>query len=205
MYRLLSLLLISGVFFTQARAQIGDKLIPHMGFVYEIATFSETGTNPQSDRTAFYTFNLGTYYSFFHKNDIVSVGIDPSVHFGFNVVGNGYINYMLQVPVFAMARVGANSTIYNQQKIGAGVGVGGIFTNLSEKISPDLRRSSRYINPAVVAEVTIMSRSGTLTVRGHYAIAEALADQIYKDNDGNITNRLERSFGGFGAGLIYGF
>lgn len=185
-------------------AQLTDKLVPHLGFMYEIVNF-ETGPNAPEDRTFYYTLSLGSYYTISHTNDVASLGIDPSVNFGFNIVGNGYFNFMIQAPVFIMGRLGANATTYNEQKVGIGAGLGGNYTYLSEKLTVNDRRNANFIVPAGVVEATIISRGSPLTVRFHFALSQGSAKLKYKDENGDIFREETRDAGNFGFGLIYGF
>lgn len=186
----------------QSYAQIGDKLVPHMGFMYQTVVLQDTFASASEFNIFYYTFHLGTYYTIAHANDIASVGVDGSVNFGFNFVNTfsgTRINLFTQVPIWLMGRVGANSTSYNQQKIGLGAGIGGHYTFYSDKLRQE---KASFINPAAMAEVTILSRSGTLTVRGHMALSRA-ESALKSTVSGNEINRLR--FGTWGIGLIYGF
>ena len=186
----------------QSHAQIGDKLVPHMGFMYQMVVLQDTFASASEANIFYYAFNLGTYYTLAHLNDVASVGVDGSVNFGFNFVNtfNGTrINIFTQVPVWLMGRVGANSTSFNQQKIGLGAGIGGHYTFYSEKFN---QQKAGFINPAAMAEATILSRSGTLTVRGHMALSRT-ESALKSTVSGTEINRLR--FGTWGIGLIYGF
>ena len=196
-----AILIVLGLSVNQAEAQLSDKLVPHLGFMYQVANFENSGVE---DRTIFYTINLGTYYTLAHSNDVVSVGIDPSLQFGLNLVGNGYVNYIIQTPVFLMGRVGANSTAYNEQKIGAGLGIGGNYTYFSQKLDTNTRRNVGFFSPSVVGEVTILSGGSPLTFRAHFSFVDTNSEMKFKrDNGGDSVQ--EASFGNFGFGLIYGF
>ena len=198
---LLALTLVMGIH--QSYAQIGDKLVPHMGFMYQTVVLQDTFAAGSEFNISYYTFNLGTYYTLAHLNDVASVGVDGSVNFGFNFVntftGGTRINIFTQVPIWLMGRLGANSTSFNQQKIGLGAGIGGHYTFYSDKINQE---KASFINPAAMAEVTILSRSGTLTVRGHMALARS-ESALKSTVSGNEVDRLR--FGTWGIGLIYGF
>lgn len=191
-----------GLGFSQSQAQIGDKLVPHMGFMYQLVTLQDTFASAAESNLFYYTFNLGTYYTIAHANDIASVGVDASVNFGFNFVNTfsgTRINIFTQTPVFLMGRVGALSTAYNQQKVGFGAGIGGHFTYFSDKAN---QIKSDFINPAAMAEVTILSRSGTLTVRGQMALFKT--EDVLKSTE-TKQEISTLNFGTWGIGLIYGF
>lgn len=188
-----------------AKAQIVDKLVPHTGFMYEIITLQDPrSTNGQSFNFSYYTLNLGTYYSLAHKNDVVSVGVDASLNFGINFPftsqSGTQVTIVTQVPVFAMARVGALSTTYNQQPLGLGVGIGGVYTyfnDVADYVTGNKIRSN-FVVPAAVAEATLRSRGSTITVRGHMSLAP-VSSLLKGDNRPD----LEYNMGNWGIGLIY--
>lgn len=205
--------LFLGLGINTVQAQFADRLVPHMGFMYEIATIDQ-GNGPET-LTAFYNFHIGTYYTIAHYNDIFSVGIDPSLQFGLNFVpvfnGNSQftrVNYVIQAPVFLMGKIGATATAYNQQKVGIAAGIGGNFTYFSQQIldNINLRRSTSYINPSVVVEATIVQRGNPLTGRFHFALARTNSELNFKDvNTKDIVSTITLPMGNFGLGLIYGF
>lgn len=187
------------------KAQITDKLVPHTGFMYEIITLQDPrNTGTSAFNFSYYTINLGTYYAMAHRNDIVSVGFDAGINFGINFPYTAQrgtvVTVVAQAPVFAMARVGALSTTYNQQPLGFGVGIGGVYTffsdvanyNTGDKIRAD------FIVPAAVAELTLKTRGNTITVRGHIPLL--LNNAILK---GDNRPDLDYNMGNFGFGLIY--
>ena len=200
---LLAIMILLGI--QQSYAQIGDKLIPHMGFLYQWVAIEDNSFAPPFERSpAFYAFNLGTYYQIAHTNDIASVGVDGSINFGFSFVndfstGSTRVNIFSQFPFFLMGRLGANSTAYNQQKFGLGLGIGGHYTLYSNK---GFAEKSNFINPAAIAEITILSRTGTLTVRGTMSLSQTESMLINTETKADIGLR---DFGSFGVGLIYGF
>ncbi|MDX2250575.1 MAG: hypothetical protein SF052_27585 [Bacteroidia bacterium] len=207
---------IIGLGISPLQAQLTDKLVPHMGFMWEFATLEETPGGPTSTLSSFYNFHIGTYYAIAHYNDIFSFGVDPSIQVGLNFVpvSNGSaiytrVNYVIQAPVYLMARVGANSTPYNQQAIGFATGIGASYTFLSQQTGDiSLRRKTRngYTNPSVVAELTILSRGNPLTGRFHFSPFKVNSDLVFKNVD---TKEVVSSFtfpmGNWGIGLIYGF
>ncbi len=191
-------LLVSGF---QVKGQIGDKMVPHLGFMYEVVDLKGPIQAGENVSRVFYTFSLGTYYTLGHKNDVVSVGVDPSVNFGFNLVSNFSgtetgLNLVVQVPVFLMGRYGANATKYNQQKFGLGAGIGGVYTFFREGI---VKRRASAFNPSAVAEITFMSGGGPLTIRGHVSLFNPSATMTFPTGSVDYNE-----FQNFGVGLIYG-
>lgn len=194
-------ILLLGMLITgfQVKAQLGDKMVPHLGFMYEVVDLRDPLREDIS--RVFYTFSLGTYYTLGHKNDVVSVGIDPSVNFGFNLVSNFSgsetgLNLVVQAPVFLMGRLGANATKYNQQKFGVGAGIGGVYTFFREGI---VKQRSSAFNPAAMAEITFMSGGGPLTIRGHVSLFNPNATLTFPSGSVDYNE-----FRNFGFGLIYG-
>ncbi|MEZ4772249.1 MAG: hypothetical protein R3D00_03635 [Bacteroidia bacterium] len=197
-------------------AQFVDRLVPHMGFMWEFATIEQTPGAPVSTLSSFYNFHIGSYYTIAHYNDIFSFGVDPSLQFGLNFVpvSNGSaiftrVNYVVQVPVYLMGRVGANATSYNQQSVGFGLGIGTSYTYLSQQTDNiSLRRKTRngYTNPSVVAELTILSRGNPITGRFHFSPIRTNADLVFKDvNTKDEVSSFTFPMGNWGIGLIYGF
>ncbi len=200
------LLCVAGLCLQQAQAQLSDKLVPHLGFMYEVIDLKQ----PQNPGVAnlsrfFYTFSVGTYYVFAHQNDVLSFGLDPSLNLGFNFEQNFQgtetgINLVVQAPIFLMGRLGALATKYNQQKFGIGAGIGGNYIFFSEGIRD--RRFTGFA-PSAVVEATILSRGGPLTVRGHFTIANPSA--TYQSTGSTGRDEEFNSLSAWGVGLIYGF
>ncbi len=187
----------------QASAQLSDKFIPHMGFFYQIINFRDD-LNARDKSEAFYAFSLGTYYTFMHKNDVLSLGLDPSVNFGFNpnrsTTGETGISFLVQAPVFLMGRLGANSTSYNQQKFGIGAGIGGVYSFYREGIS---KLNAGFFNPSAVVEGTILSGGGTLTFRVHFSLFDP--STTLSTESGTAQDREFNEVNTLGLGIIYGF
>lgn len=181
-------------------AQQADRFIPHIGFLYEVISDQDAQFIPSErfDRF-FYVFSVGTFYMIAHNRDLISIGLDPNVHLGFNFLNTGdgvKASVLLQLPHYLMLRVGANSTHYNEQKIGMGMGIGGNFNFFSEY---DERGSATFWIPSAIFEATIMSQGNTLTGRIHFSLASAT-------NTLNIKHgTLPRDFSNWGLGLLYGF
>ncbi|TAE47334.1 MAG: hypothetical protein EAZ89_18185 [Bacteroidetes bacterium] len=197
-----------------AYAQLANRLVPHMGFMYELAT-ARANTVGASNQLLedFYNFHIGSYVVLAHKNDVASVGIDPSVQLGFNVTqiidNQGFLqakfNYSAQIPVFAMGRIGAGSTPYNQQPVGLGLGIGGNYLFFSQQIDNNFRRIASYVVPSAVAELNLMTRGNFITARIHAGLAQTSGYLVSKNIDNNLATPLDFKLGNFGLGLIYGF
>lgn len=188
-----------------AQAQISDKLVPHLGFMYEFITLEDPRNIGSSEFTfQYYAVNIGSYYALAHKNDVVSVGIDASLNFGINFPFTAQrgtvVTLLAQTPVFAMARVGALSTPYNQQPLGLGIGLGGVYTYFNDvaDFTTGNKIRASYIVPAAVGEVTLNTRANTITVRGHFSL-----DRTNALLKGDNRPDLDYNMGNWGLGLIY--
>ncbi|MDB4286352.1 hypothetical protein N9933_03535 [bacterium] len=212
----LIILFLSATHFS-LKAQLVDKVVPHFGFMYEFINLSEGDSvqDPFTDSQPFYTVHVGTYYALAHKNDVLSVGIDPSIQGGIRLNGNG-ISWMLQAPIFLMGKVGANSTPYNEQKIGFALGVGANFTYVNinnrgsiidpfngETVSLDLKKF--FYNPQVVIEGTVNSRGGPISGRIHFSLLQQVKEGVVFSNGFVKYPFPQVEYNNFGLGIIYGF
>lgn len=161
---------------TQVQAQWRDKLIPHFGFMLEYPQGVLAGTESGVGLPSYYSFQLGAYMALAQKNDIVSVGPQANLQLGGNFIpirNRVRFAYHFQLPVYAMVRVGANSTTYNQQAIGLAVGVGGSYNALSYYSNFGSTIGNvrlNYFNPAAVVEVHINTRGQQMVLRGHASL-----------------------------------
>ena len=172
----------------QVKAQIGENLVPHFGFMLE-RTF--IGDNPVWSGTA---LNIGTYYILFHHNDIVSGGLDANFQGSLRFPRGPGMDFLIQTPVYGMVRFGANATKYNQQAFGVSIG-GGI--NYTTVISTGNNWRVGYFVPEFVGEITLVSRGSPITGRVHFTPLNPQSTAT----DGN-TYQFQ---GILGLGLLYGF
>ncbi|RMG23174.1 MAG: hypothetical protein D6730_15005 [Bacteroidetes bacterium] len=187
------------------QAQLKDKLVPHAGFMYEFVTIS-TIPIPGSDAVqtvrSFYTLNLGGYYTLLHKNDVLSLGIEPNVNLGFDLFqlqNKIAFDYMVQAPVFIMGRLGANATPYNQQRWGVGVGIGGTYTLFSQQVTLTNRNKAQFFTPQAMAQLTIGGgHNSSFTIRAHFSLKPI---QGMLKNTAGSDSRV--NFSNLGLGLIY--
>ncbi|MEO0471566.1 MAG: hypothetical protein AAF206_18190 [Bacteroidota bacterium] len=202
-------LLIFGMSIQQSQAQFADKLVPHVGFMYEFSTAFDGNQNVTWNN--YYNLHLGSYVALWHKNDIVSVGIDPSVQVGFRPIrdfstNNLRFDWNVQVPVYLMARIGANATPYNSQKAGFSLGVGANYSYYNQFNNNFTNRfRSSYINPAGVVEVTILSRGNPITGRFHFGLSKTTSTRQVLNTNGDVLQEVDFPQGFFGVGLLYGF
>ncbi len=205
----LALTVVAFASFHQLQAQITDKLMPHLGFMWEFATASEAGGAQTEILQSFYNLNVGSYYILGQKNDIVSFGVQPNVEFGFNVTptvsGNLRFNYNLQVPVYLMARIGAGATPYNQQLLGLALGIGGNLVNYSVFFASGNNLRTTYVAPGAVAEIHIQSRNSPMILRAHASPFQGPATFTNETPNGTVTQLSLQSGGYFGLGIVYRF
>lgn len=184
----------------QLSAQFLDKIQLKGGLMYEFVTFQQAFDSTYTQFgdpvvVPYVNFLVGGYYDIAHKNDIVSVGIDAGVQGGL-YLQQGFA-YQIQVPTYVMGRIGAGSTTYNQQKIGAGVGIGMQSTYLNESRlgTPNTIKTFIFV-PSAIGEVMI--GGGNLTGRLHIPLLP-MKKQLEAANNGyyKLTN--------VGLGLIYRF
>ncbi|MDP5169715.1 MAG: hypothetical protein NWR72_05680 [Bacteroidia bacterium] len=189
---------------TMSRAQIADHLVPHFGFMYQFVNLEDPrSASGQNTTFSYYTLSIGSYYELAHKNDVMSVGVDAGVNFGINFIPTQFsgtvVTVITQVPMFAMARVGALSTKYNQQPVGLGLGIGGVYTYFNDVVDFSGNKvKSDFIVPAAVGEVTLRTRGNTITGRVHVSLLPTNA--LLK---GDNRPDLDYNFSNFGLGLIY--
>ncbi|MEM7658135.1 MAG: hypothetical protein AAF399_18555, partial [Bacteroidota bacterium] len=112
-------LILLGLGLQSASAQLSDRMVPHFGFMLEMGSLESN----RNQGWNYSTLQIGSYISLLHSKDVVSLGIDPSVQLGLNFQGPG-TNILVQTPVYAMVRVGAGATPYNQQNFGISLGAG---------------------------------------------------------------------------------
>lgn len=170
------------------KAQFTEKLVPHFGFMIERSFIGDrslwNGT----------VINGGTYIALFHYNDIISGGIDPSIQASLRFPPGPGVDMLLQAPVYAMVRVGANSTRYNEQAFGISLGAGLNYTTV---ISTGNKWRVGYTVPEFVGEVTFVSRGSPITGRIHFSPFNP---------QGTATDGNTYEFNNIlGIGLLYGF
>ncbi|WNJ20931.1 hypothetical protein [Pontibacter sp. G13] len=199
------LLIFAGFGAAPAKAQVQDRLLPHFGFMWEfVQQISNQGTVGESRElfANYYNFAIGTYYVIGHRNDVMSYGVDGTAQFGFNFVG-GQFNYVAQIPVYLMGRIGANSTPYNMQKFGLSAGFGFHYTYFTQVTGSNIRQKAHIFNPSIVFEATLNSSGNPLTGRVHFT--PFFSDTKVTQETPVTTLERQVPMGGFGLGLIYGF
>jgi hypothetical protein len=118
-------------------------------------------------------------YVLMHSNDQASIGINPNANICFSFNNFYGIDFFTSVPVYMLARLGAGSTPYNEQKIGIGGGIGGSFSYLATTASGGgsvgtLKTS--FINPGAMAELQFKYRGGNIVLRFNWSLAKSTQD-----------------------------
>ena len=167
-----------------------DRIMPHFGFMYEMVTVKAV-RDPSPVLFPYYGLNLGGNFVLMHSNDQFSLGVDPNINFAIFPTQGG-LGLMAQTPVYLLARVGANATPFNEQKIGLGAGIGANYT-YARYDGSGIRHG--YVAPAAMFELNLNLRSAVYIVRGHW--------NLYPVQ--RTINNQEYDFGNFGFGLVYGF
>ncbi|MEM6348071.1 MAG: hypothetical protein AAF927_29545 [Bacteroidota bacterium] len=208
LWYLLALSMVLPTFSLQA--QLSDHLLPHMGFMREtISLAPESSTIPINyDALPYNALHIGTYYAIGHINDVFSYGVDGSLQFGvFPQVINGELKLdgIVQTPVYAMVRLGANSTPYNTQRLGIAAGIGGVYSFMSFRTSATQKLRADFFIPDAVFEVTFMSGGNPLTGRLHIGLNDAVFNRQIVNEAGDVLADDPFFFRGLGWGLIYGF
>lgn len=193
------------------QAQISDHLLPHMGFMREtISIAPQSAVVPNFQQIDYNALHIGTYYAVGHINDVFSYGVDAALQFGvFPQVINGELKLdgIIQVPLYAMIRLGANSTPYNTQRIGIAAGIGGTYSYMSFRpsVSANQKFKADFLLPDAVFEVTYMSGGNPLTGRLHLGLNTSVFDRKIVNEAGDVLAEDPFLFRGIGWGLIYGF
>ncbi|MFK7924738.1 MAG: hypothetical protein AB8H47_22460 [Bacteroidia bacterium] len=191
------------------QAQISDHLLPHMGFMREtISIAPQSAVTPTFEQLSFNALHIGTYYAVGHINDVFSYGVDASLQLGVFpqvIQGELKLDGIVQVPLYAMVRLGANSTPYNTQRIGIAAGIGGTYSYMSYRTGAIQKFRADFLLPGAVFEVTYMSGGNPLTGRLHLGLNTGVFDRKIVNEGGDVLAEDPFLFRGIGWGLIYGF
>lgn len=203
--------LLFGTCLFAAKAQVSLSDVTWKGgFMYEFYNLVPTDTlyadylNSTGGPVVlgYYNLMLGGYLPLAHKKDIISAGVESGLQFGINFRGG--INYQVQIPLYAMARLGAGSTVYNQQRVGVGVGIGGQFSYLRESLSfsgADIKaKNITVFNPSALIDLTI---GNGLIARLHVPLLPVKVRIPAADAPGIGLSTPHWRVSNFGLGLIY--
>jgi hypothetical protein len=172
----------------------------HLGGSYDFLRIKTAGFQTYAN---YFTISGGANYVFWQSNDQVSLSANPNASIGVSFNNFTGLSFFGQAPVFAMLRVGAASTKYNQQKFGLGVGAGFVYAHIYEKGIYANNRfytlQSNIINPAVAAQITFQNDFRILTIRAYSSVLSYSAPfiEIYGDDP--------YDYDMFGISLLYNF
>ncbi len=148
-----------------------SKLHPYFGGELAFIDIRFLGQSLFSYPADFWGVGLGANY-IYHRDadDFFAFGPGAQVTGSFQFLGSFGTNWMIQVPVYAFARIGAAATPYNQQRLGAGIAVGLRYTTFQTIYTAPsgyvgkLRQG--FVNPTAIVELTFnLRRTAPTTVR----------------------------------------
>lgn len=189
-----------------SKAQLADKATFFGGFNYQFVSLTPQGS-PSPDRLPFYGLGLGMDYVLLHSNDQVSLGLNPNLNFSFVFSSAFGVSLLTETPVYLLARLGANSTPYNEQKFGIGAGIGlsysymllqqNFFDQFGNPIGTFKLREG-WVNPSAIVEINLKSRFSDYIFRFHWSLAQPTREI---EELGNFPYR----FGIAGLSIFYAF
>lgn len=194
------MVLILGTVSTRLHAQIEDKLQFHFGGAYD---FLRIQGSPGMIFANYFTITGGGYYTFWQSNDVVSLSVNPNASLGISFNNLTGFSVFTQVPAYVMLRTGAACTKYNEQKFGAGVGVGLNYTYVKERAfifgNTFYTLENSLFNPVAAAQLTFQNDFRTLTVRGYGSLLSYMAPFIEPYGNEKF------NYDGYGLAILYNF
>jgi len=190
--RLLSALCALALLRAQSEAlkDFWTKLHPYFGGEFALIDIRFLGQSLFSYPADFTGIGLGANYIYYRDaDDFFAVGPGAQVTGAFQFLGAFGSNWMIQVPVYGYARIGAAATPYNQQRLGASIALGmrytafqTIYTSLSGYVG---RLKQNFINPTAIVELTFnFRRTFPTTLRFYMDILPARRNtEIYGSFD----------------------
>jgi len=189
----------------EPKSNLWSKLHPYFGGELSLIDIRFLGQSLFTYPADFWGIGFGANY-IYHRdpNDFFSFGPGAQVTGSFQFLGSFGSNWMLQVPVYAFARMGAAATPYNQQRLGAGIAVGMRYTTFqtiytaSSGYVGKLRQG--FLNPTAIAELTFnFRRTAPTTVRFYMDILPSRRNtEIYGSFD-----PVPLEYRAIGFGLYY--
>ncbi len=191
----------------EAKSNLWSKLHPYFGGELSLIDIRFLGQSLFTYPADFWGIGFGANY-IYHRdpNDFFSFGPGAQVTGSFQFLGSFGSNWMLQVPVYAFARIGAAATPYNQQRLGASIAVGMRYTTFQTIYTAPsgyvgkLRQG--FLNPTAIAELTFnFRRTAPTTVRFYMDILPSRRNtEIYGSFD-----PVPLEYRTIGFGLYYYF
>jgi hypothetical protein len=161
--RLLSALCALALLRAQSEApkDFWTKLHPYFGGEYTSIDIQFLGRSLFTYPADFTGIGLGANYIFYRDADeFFAVGPGAQVTGAFQLGAFGS-NWMIQVPVYGFARIGAAATPYNQQRLGGGIALGMRYTAFQVIYTPTTlsgyvgRLKQNFITPTAIVELIL--------------------------------------------------
>lgn len=187
---LLMLVTLSG------KAQLSEKATLFGGMTYQFIGVTPLGS-PSPNYLGMYGLGFGMDYVLLHSNDVVSLGINPNANACLQFSSNG-ISFFGNAPVYLLARAGAGSTPFNEQKVGIGAGIGGSFSYLFSTTTSG-NFSTSFINPGAIVELGLNTRGSSYLFRFNWSLAKPIKEV------GIGGSSYEYRMGVLGFGIFYHF
>lgn len=169
---LFSLLCLTFLLASQVQAQFSSKAELFGGITYQFVGINPLGS-PNTSYSAHYGLGLGFDYVLAHSNDQVSLGINPNVNVCLQFDNLYGLSFFGNVPAYMLARVGAGSTPFNEQKVGIGAGIGGTFSYLSTSYSSGSSAGAfrtSFLNPGAIVEFQLKTRGSNYLFRFNWSL-----------------------------------
>lgn len=157
---------------SQVFGQLSSKAVFFGGPTYQFASLTQVGS-PAPTYSPHYGLGFGMDYILMHSNDQASIGINPNANICFSFSNLYGFDFFTSMPVYMLARLGAGSTPYNEQKIGIGGGIGGSFSYLATPVSSGDMLKTSFINPGALAELQFRYRGGNIVLRFNWSLAKS--------------------------------
>jgi hypothetical protein len=180
----------------------------YAGFFLEFIPVREKFTGQNIFETElppfFYTVTAGGHYIAMQSGDMYSLSLNPQLNFSFRLDSRTGATILAQMPFMAMARIGANSTPYNESKFGGGAGIGLNYTFVKFPVIDNSNGSiesfqQSYAAPAFALEATLQLPGGLYSVRFHKNLLWSSGELDF----GGQTLPLDLN--SFGLGVAYYF
>lgn len=182
-------------------------IMPHAGYSLDFVIIETTTIPSTSEPYSYYGIHGGIYYALLHKNDVFSLGIDPSLHAGFNVSPTAAANnelafdYNFHMPIMLLTRFLRGSTPYSRKPVGFGIGFGVVANHYKRTVSINLNQKSTFLHPGIVAEGNFPTGRGHISVRFRVPIGMVRSKVEYSNS---LADR-EFNFNSWGLSVAYGF
>ncbi|MCS6895192.1 MAG: hypothetical protein NZZ60_03455 [Bacteroidia bacterium] len=161
----------------QPSEDLWNKLNPFFGAGLTFIDIRFLTTPLFNNPPDFWGLTLGTNYTYFRtENEVFAAGPGAQITGSLQFLGNVGTNWMLQVPVYGYARLGAGATSFNVQRLGIGAGAGLqlttfqiAYSSISGNSVGKLRQT--FVNPMVFLDLTFnFRRTNPTTIRVNFDV-----------------------------------